>query len=62
MDLANGRRTPYRKPNDAPIKINVLSNHPQPVISLIPGAISTRLSALSSDQDAFNSSATEYVQ
>ena len=60
MDLTNGRHTPYRKPNDTPLYINVLSNHPKPVISQIPGAISKRLSTLSSDQDAFNSSANEY--
>lgn len=56
MDLTNGRHTPYRKPNDTPMYINALSNHPKPVINQIPGAISKRLSTLSSDKDAFNTS------
>ena len=38
---------PYRKPNNEPVYINIQSNHPPNIISVVPKAISNRLTNIS---------------
>ena len=44
---------PYKKPNDTPLYINKMSNHPKSIINNIPDMVSKRLSNLSSDKRSF---------
>ena len=49
FDLTTGKYHPYRKPNDHPVYIHKLSNHPQKIIENLPAAISKRMSDISHD-------------
>lgn len=53
LDLITEKYYPYRKPNDRPMYIHRLSNHPPNVIKNIPASINRRLTDISSDQAAF---------
>ena len=53
LDLNSGKYSPYRKPNDKPIYVNIKSNHPPTILKQIPSMISTRISKLSCDKDEF---------
>ena len=44
-----------QKPNQNPLYVNINSNHPHSVTKNIPKAVNRRLSALSSDENMFNS-------
>ena len=50
MDLMEDTFKPFIKPNDTPLYVHKLSNHPPCVTSNIPAAVNRRLSALSSSQ------------
>ena len=54
LDLEKEDYRPYKKPNDTPIYVNTLSNHPATVIKQIPAGINKRLSAISSNEENFN--------
>ena len=43
LNLCNGKYYPYRKPNDRPLYINRLSNHPPSILKHLSAAISRRL-------------------
>ena len=60
MDLNTGTHTPFRKPNNLPVYINVSSNHPQSIIKQIPAAVEKRISALSSNEEIFNQASKPY--
>ena len=62
LNLNNGRYHPYRKPNDNPLYINKLSNHPPRILENLPAAISKRVSDISCDQQAFSDAAPMYEQ
>ena len=62
LNLADGSYKPYRKPNNQPLYINSHSNHPPPIIKQLPVSINKRISRLSSDKQAFDSSAPLYEQ
>ena len=53
LNLCNGKYCPYRKPNDKPLYINRLSNHPPLILKHLPAAISRRLSDISHDAEIF---------
>ena len=57
FDLSNGKYKPFRKPNDDPLYINRLSNHPPNITKQLPTSINKRIALLSSDQDTFQQSA-----
>ena len=57
FNLSNGKYYPYRKPNDKPLYINRLSNHPLPILGQLPTAISTDISH---DVDVFQEAAPLY--
>ena len=47
MNLENGKFWPYRKPNNEPLYINKLSNHPPSIVKELPKMIEKRVSELS---------------
>ena len=51
---------PYRKPNDEPLHINRISNHPPTILSRLPQTISKRISSLSSNYELFSRAAPMY--
>ena len=56
LDLKNESYQPYRKPDNEPLYINSHSNHPPSIIRQIPQSINKRISQLSSNQSAFDTS------
>ena len=60
LNLTTGKYYPYRKPNDVPLYINRLSNHPPAILNQLPAAISRRLTDLSHDKRAFAAAAPLY--
>ena len=53
FDLENNTYYPYRKPNDWPVYIHKLSNHPPSITKNLPVAISRCLSDLSHGRETF---------
>ena len=60
LDLSNENFAPYRKPNDKPLYVHVLSNHPPNVIKQIPQGINKRLARISSTEADFRKAAPVY--
>ena len=60
LDLRTGKYSPYRKPNDDPLYINRLSNHPPTILKQLPSAISRRLTDISYDEEVFSRAAPLY--
>ena len=56
LNLATGKYQPYNKPDNNPLYINILSNHPPNIIKNLPGNISKRINNLSADETTFNKS------
>ena len=53
FDLNNNTYSPYIKPNNEPLYINVKSNHPPSIIKQLPKMIGQRISDNSSNKDLF---------
>ena len=62
FDLTTGKYHPYRKPNDHPVYIHKLSNHPPKIIENLPAAISKRVSDISYDHQVFKEAAPIYEE
>ena len=62
LDLDRGMHSPYIKPNDTPLYVHRLSNDPPCVTKNIPEAVNRRLSALSSNEEIFDSVKPVYQQ
>ena len=60
FNLCNGKYYPYRKPNDKPLYINRLSNHPSSILRQLPASISRRLTDISCDEGVFREAAPLY--
>ena len=60
FDQTNGTYGPYRKPNDEPLYINRLSNHPPSIIRQLPSSINKRINKLSCDKETFDTAAPLY--
>ena len=60
FDLNKGTFKPFIKPGDTPCYVHACSNHPPGIIRNIPKSINKRVSALSSNEDMFNSVAPTY--
>ena len=60
FNLSSGKYYPYRKPNDKPLYINRLSNHPPLILKQLPTAISRRLTDISNDAEVFREAAPLY--
>ena len=61
LDLKSGRYWPFRKPNDHPLYIHLLSNRPPVIKKQLPLMLATRLSQLSCDSKEFSNAVPEYV-
>ena len=53
MNINENSYRPYIKPNDVPIYVHRLSNHPSTITRNIPLAVNKRLSDLSSSEEMF---------
>ena len=53
LNLSTRSFYPFRKPNDRPIYIHKLSNHPPNIIKNLPASISRRLTDISSEKASF---------
>ena len=60
FNLSSGKFYPYRKPNDKPLYINRLSDHPPSILRQLPAAISRRLTDISHDENVFREAAPLY--
>ena len=60
LNLTTGKCQPYNKPDNNPLYINILSNHPPNIIKNLPGNISKRINNLSADETTFNKSKDLY--
>ena len=59
-NLTTGKYQPYNKPDNNPLYINILSNHPPNIIKNLPDNISKRINTLSADETTFNKSKDLY--
>ena len=62
FDLRSGRYWPFRKPNDQPLYIHRLSNHPPVINKQLPLMLAARLSQLSCDSKEFSNAVSEYEE
>ena len=60
LNLTTGKYQPYNKPDNNPLYINILSNHPPNIIKNLPQNISKRINTLSADKTTFNKSKDLY--
>ena len=60
LNLTNAKYQPYNKPDNNPLYINILSNHPPNIIKNLPENISKRISTLSAYETTFNKSKDLY--
>ena len=60
LDLSTGLHMPFRKPNNDPVYINKLSNHPPSILRNLPSMISKRISEISSNQETFQKATPIY--
>ena len=60
LNLDIGTFQPYRKPNDTPLYVHRDSNYPPPLLKQIPAAVEKRISALSSNNEIFQTAAPAY--
>ena len=45
---------PFMKPNDRPVYVHSLSNHPPGILRNMPASVNKRLSTISANEDVFN--------
>ena len=55
LDLTTNIYKPYMKPNNRPLYVHYLSNHPRGIIQNIPKSVNKRLSKISANEDVFKS-------
>ena len=60
LDLTTGSYKPYLKPGNKPTYVHTSSNHPPSIIKNIAAARNKRLSAISYDEESFNSAVEVY--
>ena len=60
LDLTDGTYKPYRKPNDEPLYINRLSNHPPAIVKQLPSYINKRINKLSCNKQTLDDSSQLY--
>ena len=60
LDLTDGTYKPYRKPNDEPLYINRLSNHPPAIVNQLPSSINKRINKLLCNKQTFDASSQLY--
>ena len=60
VNLTTGKYQPYNKPDNNPLYIDILSNHPSNMIKNLPDNISKRINTLSADETTFSKSKDLY--
>ena len=60
FDISKDTYKPFIKPNDTPTYVHRQSDHPQTILNNIPLAVNKRISALSSNEEIFDSVAPLY--
>ena len=60
LNLKTGKYKPYNKPDNNPLYISILSNHPPNIIKNLPDNISNRTNTVSEDETTFNTSKDLY--
>ena len=60
FDLENDTYRPFIKPNNTPLYVHKLSNHPPMVTKNIPAGVNKRLSSISSNEEMFETVAPLY--
>ena len=60
FNLLNGKYYPYGKPNDKPLYINRLSNHPPQILRQLTAVIRRRLTDIPYDADVFRKAVPLY--
>ena len=60
LDLANNNYSIYRKPNDKPVYVHRLSDHPPTILNNLPKSISRRLSEMLSSKETFEQATDIY--
>ena len=58
--MTDGTYKPCRKPNDEPLYINRLSNHPPAIVNQLPSSINKRINKLSCNKQTFDASSQLY--
>ena len=58
--MKNEKYYPFRKPNNDPLYINALSNHPKNIIKEIPNMIGKCISEISCDEHEFEKAKGDY--
>ena len=61
LNLTTGKCQPYNKPDNSPLYIKILSNHPPNIIKNLPDNISWKINTLSADEITFNKSEDLYT-
>ena len=62
FDLESETYRPFIKPNNYPLYVHKLSNHPPSVTKNIPAGVNKRLSSISSDEKMFETAAPMYTE
>ena len=60
FDLSTNSYGLFHKPNDSPVYISAMSNHPPSVIKALPSNIAKRISNISSNKEIFTTAAPYY--
>ena len=62
LNLNTGKFSPFRKPNDNLLYINIRSNHPPTITKHLPLMIEKRISQISYDESEFHRATPTYEQ
>ena len=62
FDLNKGEFRAYIKPNDNPMYVHSLSNHPKSILKNIPLAVNERLNRVSANKNVFDAAAPPYQE
>ena len=62
LNLNTGKFSPFRKPNNNPLYINIRSNHPPTITKHLPLMIKKRTSQISRDESEFHRATPIYEQ
>ena len=60
LDLTNNKYSPYRKPNDKPMNVHRMSDHPPTILNYLPKSTSRRLSQISRNKETFEQATDIY--
>ena len=62
FDLQTGIYKPFMKPNDTPVYVHQLSNHPPGILKNIPHSVNKRLNTISANEEVFKNAIPPYQE